>query len=314
MKKNGNHSGVIVPLVTPFTQDGQIDEPALEKIVNYVVKNNCAPFILGTTGESASVSAHQYPIVARAMVKASAGRCNTYANISSTNTSTSLWLADQMQNIGVDAVVVHPPGYFPLSADHLLSYFENLAESIRLPIIIYNIPATTHHSIPLDVVEKLSQHPRIIGIKDSERDQNRLKASLERWAEREDFVHLLGWGAQFSNALINGSDGIIPSTGNITPHLYSCMVEEVQKGNNENVQHLQKITDQFSEIYQKGKLLSEALAGLKIILNDMGFCGTTVLSPLKELNNDDTSAVKENFSSLMNQMQSDTFGKHMVWP
>jgi 4-hydroxy-tetrahydrodipicolinate synthase len=219
-----------------------------------------------------------------------------------------------MQSIGVDTVVIHPPTYYPLSADHLLTYFGKLADTIKIPIIIYNIPSTTHHSIPLDVVDELSHHSNIIGIKDSERNLDRLEESLKMWANREDFVHLLGWGAQFSNALLNGSAGIVPSTANITPFLYSSMAEEAQKDNQDDVLHLQKITDRFSEIYQKGKLLSDSLAALKIILNEMDLCGTTVLLPLMQLKEDDAAHVTKQFQQQKDQMKNDPFGKHIVWP
>src|SRR5688500_20096489 len=103
-------------------------------------------------------------------------------------------------------------------------YLETLADAIALPLVIYNIPATTHMSIPLNLIDELSHHPNVIATKDSERSEERLKQSLELWKDRNDFSHFLGWAAKSAEALINGSDGLIPSTGNLVPEVYSEMV------------------------------------------------------------------------------------------
>lgn len=308
------YSGVIVPLVTPFTGNGKIDAASLGKIVRYVVKNNCHPFVLGTTGESASIDFNNFSSVATVMVKAADGKCTTYAGVSSNNFSTTLDLARQMKDAGVDAVVAHPPSYYPISGMHIQKYYETIADAVNMPLLIYNIPATTHHSIPLDVVEKLSYHPNIVGIKDSERNFDRLKKSVDLWSSRDDFVHLLGWGAQLTDALLLGSDGIVPSTGNITPYLYQMMYQSAKEGNAEDARYLQKITDQFSAIYQQERLLSDSLSALKVLLNEIGLCGRSVLPPLTELEEEDVKILVKKMRELMHQMKNDSFGKDIIWP
>ena len=239
------YSGVIVPLITPFTADAKIDTKSLARIVQYVVKNNCDPFVLGTTGESASIDSSDFPLVAETMVTANAGRKKSYAGISSNNFNTSIQLARQFKEIGVDALVAHPPYYYPISSQHISDYYQKLADAVSLPLFIYNIPGTTHLSIPLEVVEHLSYHPNIVGIKDSERDLQRMKKSIKMWSSRKDFVHLLGWGAELCNALLLGSDGIVPSTGNLTPHLYNLMYEQARVGNKAQAERLHTLTDRF---------------------------------------------------------------------
>jgi len=134
------------------------------------------------------------------------------------------------------------------------------------------------------------------------------------WSARKDFVHLLGWGAEFSNALMLGSDGIVPSTGNMIPHLFHMMYQQASAGNIESAQHLQKITDQFSQIYQQGRLLSDSLAGLKIMLNEIGLCERLVLPPLTVMNEDEANTIIKNTLDLMEQMKTDPFGAQITWP
>ena len=95
-------------------------------------------------------------------------------------------------------------GAILISNFEIISYYEKLVEAINMPLLIYNIPATTHHSIPLKIVEELSHHPNIVGIKDSERNLERMENSIKMWSSSDDFVHLLGCGAELSNALMMG--------------------------------------------------------------------------------------------------------------
>jgi 4-hydroxy-tetrahydrodipicolinate synthase len=125
-------------------------------------------------------------------------------------------------------------------------------------------------SIPLDVVEKLSHHPNIIGLKDSEKNEERFKQAIGMWKDRDDFSHFTGSAALSTMALLLGSDGIVPSTGNFTPELYRELYEAGIAGK----------TNELGRIYQKDRVLSQSLAALKVIMNELGLCGEAVLPPL----------------------------------
>jgi 4-hydroxy-tetrahydrodipicolinate synthase len=273
--------GVIVPMITPFTKDGLIDIEAVKKIIDHLVAAGTAPFILGTTGESASIPEKYRPEFVKAMVDTSSGRAKTYAGISSPSFQNSIDAAHQYFELGVDALVAHPPSYYPLSDDQILNYFKSLADNIPLPLILYNIPVVTHVSIPVKVLDQLSHHENIIGIKDSERDLERFNYSIELWSEREDFYHLVGWGTQMANGLRQGSAGIVPSTGNLVPKMYQDMVESVKSGNQQKLDDLQRLTDGIGEIYQKGRTLNQSLPALKVMMNKLHLCEYYVLPPLE---------------------------------
>ncbi|HEY6899528.1 MAG TPA: dihydrodipicolinate synthase family protein, partial [Puia sp.] len=139
---------------------------------------------------------------------------------------------------------------------------------------------TTHHSIPLALIDKLSHHPNVVGTKDSERSEERLSASLELWSGREDFSHLLGWAAKSGYALLNGGDGLVPSTANFSPAVYSDMVRAAEAGDREKVGELQALSDQLGNLYQAGKTLGESLAALKKIMQEQGLCQEYMMPPL----------------------------------
>jgi dihydrodipicolinate synthase/N-acetylneuraminate lyase len=287
MKKNKKYYGVIIPSVTPLTADHKLDKPGVKKIFDSFYKYNVSPFILGTTGESASLS----PALKTEYIR-EAGRNKKqgtvlYAGISSNVLSESIEFAKLSADNGVDAVAATLPYYFPLTESQMKKHFEYLANNIPLPLIIYNIPATIHMSIPLSIIDELSHHQNVIATKDSERNEERLKQSLELWKDRDDFGHFLGWSAKSVEALINGSDGLIPSTGNIIPEIYSEMLEAVESGDHQKAYEMQKLSDMYGSIYQSGRTLGESLWALKLLMKEKGLCEAVVMPPLQSLSKEE---------------------------
>ncbi|MGN6639438.1 MAG: dihydrodipicolinate synthase family protein [Mucilaginibacter sp.] len=283
MNNKYKYKGIVIPAVTPLTKDLKLDVAALEKMFNHFREHNAMPFINGTTGESASLSMG----LKKEFIKA-AGRLKKtgdilYAGISANCLEESVELANVSHDAGVDVVVAALPSYYILSEYQIMKYFEQLAGKTSCPLVIYNIPATTHISIPLQLIDELSLHEKIIGTKDSERNEKRLKESLELWAGRPDFCHFLGWAPKSAEALIGGSDGLIPSSGNLYPQVYDEMYKAVQAGNHDEALRLQRVSDAIGHLYQKNKLLGESLWALKVLMKEMGLCEEYVASPLTPL-------------------------------
>jgi dihydrodipicolinate synthase/N-acetylneuraminate lyase len=298
MKKPKKYSGVVVPMVTPFTAGGEIDIPAARKVVEHIVSGGCAPFVLGTTGEAASVPMEGRSRFVKAMVQQAGRRCVTYAGIAGNCFRESADSAKAYFDLGVDCVVANLPSYYPINADQMLRYYEKLADAVGGPLMLYNITITTHMSIPLEVVEKLSHHQNIAGLKDSERNEERMAGSLKLWKDREDFAHLVGCAALSAKALLLGSDGIVPSTGNFVPRMFRQLYDAATKGDTTAAEKLQVQTDEMAKIYQGKRLLSESLAALKAMMNELGLCGPAVLPPLVECGEAEKAAIRQEMAGL----------------
>lgn len=280
MKTKKKYSGVVIPAVTPLTEDKNLDHGAVERMFDNFRRNNVSPFILGTTGEAASL-----PQVVKSDYIKLAGKLKKegdrlYAGISSNCVTETIDLAKQSFDNGADVVVTTLPSYYPLKAAAMLRYFEELADAVAGPLMIYNIPSTTHMSLPLEVIEKLSHHPNIVGVKDSQRSKERVKKSLQRWARREDFSYFLGWAAKSAEALLRGADGLVPSTGNFLPGVYAEMFQAAAQDNKERTFRLQRLSDLAGEIYQKGRTLGESLWALKVVMKERGLCEPNVMPPV----------------------------------
>ncbi len=180
----------------------------------------------------------------------------------------------------MDAVVAHMPSYYPLSDGEIEAYFLRLADGVRLPLVLYNIPITTHHSIALDSVDKLRQHPNIVAIKDSANDRPRIAELLKRTGGRGGFPVFLGNSAHFTYGLKLGGVGVVPSGGHIVPELYQAMFEASVADRWDDVERLQHETDTACAQYLKGRTVGQSLAKLKAIMESRGLCGRTMLPPM----------------------------------
>jgi len=278
MKKK--YRGTIVPAITPLNADRTLDVDAVERLFVFFRQHGVQPFILGTTGEAASLPASLKQEYIRVAGRLKKDGDVLYAGISSNCLSDSVEAAKYAFDSGVDVVVATLPSYYALTEGQMLRYFEQLASRVEGALIIYNIPATTHHSIPLSIIDTLSHHPNVVGTKDSERSEERLLASLKLWSDRSDFSHFLGWAAKSGAALLGGGDGLVPSTANFAPAVYSDMERAVERGDTEMVGQLQFLSDELGNSYQSGRTLGESLAALKLIMEKEGLCQSYMMPPL----------------------------------
>lgn len=282
------YQGVVVPVVTPLTKDFNLDHGAVERIFEHIRSGACMPFILGTTGEASSLSLSlKQDYIRRAAAKKSNEKL--FVGIGSNCLQDSIHLAKFAFDAGADVAVATLPSYYQLSDDQIKKYFVQLADSIAGPLIIYNIPSTTHHSISLAIADELSRHENIVGIKDSERSEERIKESLRLWSGRADFSYFLGWAARAAYAIQQGADGIVPSTANLFPGVYKDMWHVVRIG--DSGVDTQLISDRIGEIYQRKRNLGDSLAALKVLMNYHNLCERWMMPPLQRLSPDEEKAL-----------------------
>lgn len=293
MKINEKYHGVVVPMVTPVTKEGNIDTKAVERIIENFAQNNVSALIMGTTGEGNSVSTKQGAEMIKAAAKAAAGRIVIYAGLCGTCVSDQMEAAKAFVEAGADVIAATLPSYYALTPEQMFTYYKNLADNISVPLMLYNITITTHMSIPLDVIEKLSHHPNIVGLKDSENNIERMEDALKLFANRDDFAYFCGCAANSAHALKLGADGIVPSVGNFMPKAYNDLFEAGINGDEATAERLQQETIEIGKINTANLTLGQSLAGLKVIMKEYGLCETYMLPPLTELDDATTERIKK---------------------
>ena len=293
MRKLNKYHGVVVPMVTPVTKDGDIDVKAVERIINNFAANNVSALLMGTTGEGNSVSVAQGVKMIEAAAKAAAGRITVYAGLAGNCVSEQMEAAKKFIAAGADVIAATLPCYYALTPAEMLKYYTYLADALTVPLMLYNITITTHMSIPVDVIEKLSHHPNIVGLKDSENNLERMEELLRLVADRDDFAYFCGCAANSAKALALGADGIVPSVGNYLPKMYADLFEAGVKGDTALAEKLQQETIEIGKINTEGLTLGQSLAGLKVIMQMVGLCDTYMLPPLIELDEDTVKRIQE---------------------
>ena len=291
MQHQKKYKGVVVPAVTPLTADLSLDQDAVERMLANFRRHRVTPFILGTTGEATSLPQSVKKDYLHTAARLRQPGDVLYAGISSNIVNESIAFASDCFEAGVDVVVATLPNYYALTAGQMKTYFERLADKVPGPLMIYNIPATVHMSIPLDVIDALSHHPNIVGLKDSERNEERLQTALQLWAQRADFSYFAGWAAQSAQTLLKGGDGIIPSTGNFAPGLYNELYKAALQGNSAKAFELQQQSDALGNVYQAGKTLGESLWALKVLMKKEGLCDTYMMPPLHQLSKEEEQKI-----------------------
>lgn len=304
--------GVVVPVTTPFTAEGEIDVVAAERIISRIGQSGLGVFVLGTTGETASIPRQQRSRLVEAAVKSAAGSFPVYAGIGDNCMSNSVKEADKYLRLGVDAVVAHLPSYYPLTPEEMVDCFQFLHDRIEGPLMIYNIPSTTRMSIPVAVVEKLARMPRCVGFKDSENVPGRMEEVYQKLGKLEDFSLFMGSAVLSAEAMKLGYDGLVPSSGNLVPSLWAELYAASQAGDWVRAKSLQDQLNAIAAIFQKGRTLGQSLACLKVALNALGLCEPHVLPPLRTFNKEECETVRTQLLELCPFLTDEAEAAHSI--
>lgn len=298
---NSKYLGVVVPMVTPVTQDGRLDVEAVKRIIEFFADNQVSPLLMGTTGEGNSVSKADGQLFVETAVQSKEqwsmvnGQCSMiiYAGLTGNCFSEQVRQAEVYTALGADVIVATLPTYYALTEEQMYEYYKTLADSITGPLMLYNILATTHMSIPMDVIRKLADHPNIVGLKDSERDMERMTACIDIAKGRDDFAYFCGWAAQSAHSLELGGNGIVPSTGNYVPEMFRELFDAAVRGDMATANRLQDETNEIAKIYQKDRTLGQSLAALKVMMQTKGLCDPCMLMPLTRLSAEEEKGIRE---------------------
>lgn len=293
MNKTTKLGGAVVPLVTPITADGQLDFTALDRLIEFQIAGGVAGLLLlGTTGEGPCVARPlRRPFIEHAVATARQ-RLRIFVNVTENSLADTIAGAKEFFALGADAIAALPPFYFPPRPAELTAWFRALLDASPGPVLLYNIPMTTHVSIPLEVIGELIGHPRFVGLKDSENDAQRHAELRRRFGGRTDFSLFCGVGALMAQDLKSGMDGIVPSVGNLIPDVCHRLCAAAQKGDwTEATQHVERMSA-VAALYQKGRTLAQSLAAIKGLLHLRGLCSPAVFPPLLPLSPTELEALR----------------------
>ncbi|MBN1346120.1 MAG: dihydrodipicolinate synthase family protein [Phycisphaerae bacterium] len=224
-------SGIFTPNMVPLDENDRINEPELRRYTEWLIANGISGlYPNGSTGEFTRFSFEERKEIVRIMSEQAGGRVQILAGAAEANVRTTIQACEYYASLGVDAVAIVSPFYYKISDESVYAYFDEIARNTPVDITLYNIPQFAN-PISLDCIKRLSEHPRIIGLKDSSRD---LPFFLNLMNEisplRPDFVFLLGCEEMLVPSLVMGGDGGTIATSGIVPEVIMRMYHLTKQG------------------------------------------------------------------------------------
>ncbi len=211
--------GSITAIVTPF-RDGEVDEKAFQEFIEWQI--DCGTHGLvpcGTTGESATLSDEEHKRVIALCVEAAAGRVPVIAGAGSNETRVAIEYSKHAKELGADAALVVTPYYNKPNQEGIFQHFKAIADTVDIPIIVYNIPGRSVIDITNETMGRLSKLPTVIGCKDATGDISRVTTIKDLCGE--DFIQLSGDDPTALGHSLHGGMGAISVGSNIAPKEYA---------------------------------------------------------------------------------------------
>ena len=221
--------GSLVAIVTPMFEDGRLDIPALNALIEFhIAQGSDGIVIVGTTGESPTVDFDEHCLLIKTAVEQVRGRVIVIAGTGANSTKEAIALTQKAKELGVDACLLVAPYYNKPTQEGLYQHFNAIADAVAVPQILYNVPGRTGCDISNDTVLRLAQHPNIVGIKDATGGIERGTDLLLR--APQDFAVLSGDDATAMSLMLLGGKGVISVTANVAPKLMHDMCVAAMAG------------------------------------------------------------------------------------
>lgn len=271
-------SGSITALVTPFTDQGSVDYEALDRLVDFQLENGTDGLaVIGTTGESATMSREEIIALMNRVISRVAGRIPIMAGTGLAGTAKTVEQTLVAAEMGADAALVITPYYNRPPQRGLEAHFTAVADASPIPLVLYNVPPRTGVDMLPETVERLSAHPRIIGLKEAVGDRSRVTELLRRCGP--DFIVLSGDDPSCLQSMTLGARGVVSVASNAAPALMQRLCAAALAGEGERAAVLD---DRLQALYGVLGLETNPIP-VKWAVYELGLAGPGIRLPLVSL-------------------------------
>ena len=270
--------GSMVAIVTPMFEDGTLDIPSLNALIDFhIAQGSDAIVIVGTTGESPTVDFDEHCLLIKTAVSQVNGRVPVIAGTGANSTKEAITLTQKAKALGVDACLLVAPYYNKPTQEGIYQHFKAIADAVDIPQILYNVPGRTGCDISNDTTIRLAAHPNIVGIKDA-------TGGIERGTDLilrapKDFAILSGDDATAMSLMLLGGKGVISVTANVAPKLMHEMCVAATAG---NAIAAREINAKLFQLHQKLFIEANPMP-VKWVLAQMGLIKTGIRLPMVNL-------------------------------
>ncbi|EML7262558.1 dihydrodipicolinate synthase family protein [Raoultella ornithinolytica] len=300
MPQTVQFSGIIPPVSTIFTADGQFDKPGTAALIDDMIAAGVdGLFFLGSGGEFSQLNADERKAIATFAIAHVDRRVPVLIGTGGTNARETIELSQHAQQAGADGIVVINPYYWKVSEPNLIRYFQQVAESVTLPVLLYNFPALSGQDLTPALVKTLADsRSNIVGIKDTIDSVAHLRSMIETVkSAHPHFSVLCGYDDHLFNTLLLGGDGAISASGNFAPQISVKLLQAFRDGNLAEAARYHQTLLQIPQLYQLDTPF------VNVIKEAIVLCGrpisTHVLPPSSPLD----EAKKRQLKTLLQQLR-----------
>ncbi|MBX5467255.1 MAG: dihydrodipicolinate synthase family protein [Firmicutes bacterium] len=241
-------AGVYPALVTPLDDSGRLAEATLHRLLRHLGRSGVSGFsILGSTGEYPSLSASLRHQLMRRVREEVGPSVLVISGVLETSLPNVVREAHEAADAGMDAILLPPPFYFPMTPGEVGRFYHAVAESSPIPLVLYNIPAFTKVVIPIPVIQEMASHPNVTGLKDSSGDVRYLQACAAA-TQDEDFLCLTGSDDLLVASLAVGAMGTICSSANVIPEVSIDIIRRWRQGDTAGALAVQQRSARLNEV------------------------------------------------------------------
>ncbi|MDJ1501092.1 4-hydroxy-tetrahydrodipicolinate synthase [Xanthocytophaga agilis] len=290
---NTKFYGTGVALVTPFQEDLSVDFPALERLLEHTISGGVDYLVvMGTTGESATVTKAERKEILNFVRDYNAGRLPIVYGIGGNNTASLLDTIEETDFKDVDAILSVSPYYNKPTQRGIMAHYETVANASPVPVILYNVPGRTASNLTAASTLVLAQHKNIIGVKEASGDMSQgIEIARDKPA---DFLFLAGDDMLTVPMTTFGAKGVISVIANALPQLFTRMVNEALTGNyTQAIPYLFQLSRINDLMYEEGNPV-----GVKSALKSLGICEDRVRLPLVSASDSLTARIKQTLASM----------------
>jgi 4-hydroxy-tetrahydrodipicolinate synthase len=283
-----NFGQVLTAMVTPFDQSGEIDFDATRSLINYLITNGSDGLVVaGTTGESPTLTHEEKLQLFQFVVAEVNGRVPVIAGTGSNNTMASIELTQEAEAIGVDAAMLVVPYYNKPSQEGMYQHFRTIAESTKLPIMLYNIPGRSAVNMESNTISRLSQVENIVSVKDASGDLDHVTEIISKTSD--DFSVYSGEDSLTLPTLAIGGSGIISVSAHVIGNEMQEMIRSYRKGEVRNAAAIHRhIMPLMNALFAQ-----PSPTPVKEALNRIGVQVGSVRLPLTPLNDTEKTALHQ---------------------
>ena len=271
---NFTPKGIVVPIVTPLTEDGKFNESASRGLIDYLADNGIhGVFPFGTTGEFYAFDQGFYNNILEVTKDAVRGRMAIYAGANHITTKGAIQIAKAVEKVGgIDALSVLTPMFVSQTQHEVYEYYREIASETSLPIIIYNNRPKTNVTVEPATVAKLAEIDNIVGVKDSTGDMTNTEEYLRLTRGMDNFHVMMGRDTLIYAALCYGASGAIASCANVAPRIAADIYDKFMEGDREGALQAQFKFSTLRIATNMGTFPVVLKEALKMIGHDCGNC------------------------------------------